>query len=626
MFRMKKIFLMILSMTLLFSLQYSFANSSSNNQQYIPKIKFIKTFESLVGDPFRIVKRTTDLSFVTVGVVSGSGTVSGGFIQNCNIIVAKWSAGGELKWKRIFGGNGDDIPYSFEMLRDGGIVVVGTTTSRDGDLKGLAKGDKDALIIRYDKNGKLIWKSVFGGKGIDEFKMVVESADGGCVVVGSSNSVDGDLKGLSKGESDALIVKYNRIGKIQWKKTFGGSNIDYFDFIVSMDNKSYVAVGSSLSADKDMKNLKKDTDRYRGDIIITKWDEKGDLLWKRVFGGTGDEIVHTVVKYKTSIVMSINISTSKGGDIKKLTGSGNYVRGDLLLQYNSKGQITDAKIFKKGAIIVLPLPNGSFIVGGNFEINRSDKGIYIYKVDSRFNTQWERCFGGSETDILEDIDLTEEGNVILAVSTTSQDGDFSPQTQIDFYKRYFNAGIVKLDKNGNLIWKKIFGGSNYDSFYSILYCTEKSIVVSGDTNSHDGDLDGIGIKQKNISDPIPMMVAIEEVKLSGVEWVKLFGGERNDVFTSAVSFNNSDFILVGYSSSYYGDIKELRKNVTGNNTIGLILRLNKDGQIIWKKSIYESEYCLINTLNYVIKTSDNNFIAIGSVEQYNNLPSYGLNN
>ncbi|WP_207178837.1 hypothetical protein [Anaerocellum diazotrophicum] len=624
---MKKIFLILFNIVLLLSLQYGFANSLSNNQKYtlkvIPKIKYIKTFENLAGDPFRIVKSTTDLGFVTVGVISGSGTISGGFIQNCNVIISKWNADGQLKWQRIFGGKGDDVPYFLETLRDGGIVVVGTTTSKDGDLKGLAKGDKDAFIIRYDKTGRLVWKSVFGGKGCDEFKMVVESVDGGFIVVGSSNSIDGDLKGLSKGESDALIVKYDRKGKIQWKKTFGGSNIDYFNFIISMDDKSYVAVGNVLSVDKDIRNLKKDTDKYRGDVLITKWDDKGNLLWKKVFGGTGDEMVNTVVRHKTGIIMSINVSICKGGDIKKFTGLDNYVRGDLLLKYDSKGQITNAKLFKKGVETILPLPNGSFIVGANYEIDRSEKGIYIYKTDLKFNIQWERCFGGSDTDILKDIALTEKGNIILSISTTSQDGDFAPQTQIDFDKKYFNAGIIKLDKNGNIIWKKVFGGSNYDSFYSILHCTEKNIIVSGDTNSYDGNFDN-RITQKHFSHPIPIIVSIEEEILRNIEWVKLFGGENNDVFTSGVSFNNSELIVVGYSSSFYEDLKELRRNIPGNTTIGLILRFNKNGQVIWKKSIFGDEYCLINQLNYVIKTSDNNFIAIGSVEQYNNRPSYGL--
>ncbi|WPX09499.1 hypothetical protein [Caldicellulosiruptor danielii] len=534
------------------------------------------------------------------------------------MIISKWNTDGQLQWQRIFGGKGDDIPYFLETLKDGGIVVVGTTTSKDGDLKGLAKGDKDAFIIRYDKTGKLMWKSIFGGKKIDEFKMVVESVDGGFIVVGSSNSTDGDLKGLSKGELDALIVKYDRKGKIQWKKTFGGSNVDYFDFVVSTDDKNYVAVGNALSVDKDMKNLKKDTDKYRGDVLITKWDNKGNLLWKRVFGGT----VNTVVKYKTGIVMSLSIAMSKGGDARRFTGMSNYVTGNLLLQYDSKGQITNEKFLEKGAETVLLLSDGSFVVGGSYEIDRSKKGIYVYKMDSRFNIQWERCFGGSDVDIFEDIALTEKGNIIVSLSTASQDGDFSQQTQIDIDKKYINAGIIKLDKDGNLIWKKVFGGRNYDSFYSILHCTEKNIIVSGATDSYDGNF-GDKIK-KNFLYSVPIMVSIEEEIPRNIEFIKSFGGAGEDVFTCAVPLNNSELIVVGYSNSFNGDLKDLRENIPGNTTIGLMLRLNKKGHIIWKKSIYGDEYCLRNKLNCVIKTFDSNFVAIGSVDQYNNRPSYGL--
>ncbi|WPX09498.1 hypothetical protein [Caldicellulosiruptor danielii] len=78
---MRKIFLIFLILIVLVSRQYTFANSLPNNQKYtlkvIPKIRYVKAFENLVGDPFRMVKSTTGLGFVTVGVVSGSGKIQG---------------------------------------------------------------------------------------------------------------------------------------------------------------------------------------------------------------------------------------------------------------------------------------------------------------------------------------------------------------------------------------------------------------------------------------------------------------------------------------------------------------------------------------------------------------------
>lgn len=111
-------------------------------------------------------------------------------------------------------------------------------------------GVYDAIIVKYDKNGKIEWKNSFGGSYGDSFQSVKATEDGGCIVVGSSKSEDGDMNGLSSNRKkyykDAIIVKYDKYGNVEWKKSFGGNENDSFYYVVVEEDGGYKAVGESF--------------------------------------------------------------------------------------------------------------------------------------------------------------------------------------------------------------------------------------------------------------------------------------------------------------------------------------------------------------------------------------------
>lgn len=116
----------------------------------------------------------------------------------------------------------------------------------------------------------------FGDGNYDDFADVI-SVDDGYVVVGYSNSTNGDLTGLNKGNTDAIIVKYDLNGNVVWKKNYGGSNYESFAGVTFV-NDGYVAVGISSSNDGDLVNLNEGDH----DAIIVKYDLNGNILWKKV--------------------------------------------------------------------------------------------------------------------------------------------------------------------------------------------------------------------------------------------------------------------------------------------------------------------------------------------------------
>ena len=138
-----------------------------------------------------------------------------------------------------FGGNGNDYFNAVTATLDGGFIAVGYSTTAlfgDGDWTGVTgKGGEDAIIVKYDASGNVQWRKNFGGSGNDWFYSVTATPDGGFVAVGNSYiapSGNGDWTGVIGKGNDAIIVKFDAYGDVVWKKNFGGSgNLDFDSLI-----------------------------------------------------------------------------------------------------------------------------------------------------------------------------------------------------------------------------------------------------------------------------------------------------------------------------------------------------------------------------------------------------------
>ena len=95
---------------------------------------------------------------------------------------------------------------------DGSIVFAGSQLDQGA-------AGYDALVVKLDKSGGLVWKKSFGGDGNDWAHDVVIYPGGGYAVAGWS-----DARGAKK--IDAVVRRLNEAGDLIWKSRFGGDEID----------------------------------------------------------------------------------------------------------------------------------------------------------------------------------------------------------------------------------------------------------------------------------------------------------------------------------------------------------------------------------------------------------------
>ncbi|MEP7233726.1 MAG: hypothetical protein ABI778_00390, partial [Ignavibacteriota bacterium] len=263
-------------------------------QSVAPHIEWTKSFGGFDIDvPSKIIA-TSDRGYIVAGT-SGSNDqdIVGhhGSIDVYDIWLTKLDSNGNLLWQKSLGGSDDDMANSLIQTSDRGYMVVGSSKSKDGDAAGNpALGGQDLWIVRLNDNGNIMWQYTYGGSNNDIANDVVQTHDGGYIIAGYSYSHDGDVADHhdTTNTSDVWILKLNKLGIIQWKKSFGGNGEDVANAIRQTADNGYVVVGNSNSRDGDVS-----VNHGGQDYWILKLDSTGKIQWDSSYGGSNDDIAHS---------------------------------------------------------------------------------------------------------------------------------------------------------------------------------------------------------------------------------------------------------------------------------------------------------------------------------------------
>ncbi len=225
--------------------------------------------------------------------------------------------------------------------------------------------------------------------------------------------------------------------------------------------------------------------------------------------------------------------------------------------------------------------------------------IWIVKIDSLGFLQWQKCLGGSNVELANAIQQTNDNGYIIAGSARSTNGDLtSNRGDRDYW-------IIKLNSFGNIEWQKCYGSTGGEEAFSVLQTNDNGFVVVGFTNGNDGDVTG----NHGTND-------IWVLKLNSfgiIEWQKCLGGQGSDaidIYThycldrnSVEIASNGDIVIASTSGSNDGD-------VSGNHGQGdiWVVRLNPQGNIVWQHSYGGS---IGEFANAIKKTSDGGFVVVG---------------
>ena len=119
--------------------------------------------------------------------------------------VVKLNKTGDLEWQRALGGSEEDYGQSVKQTSDDGYVIVGHTESTDGDVAS-NDGGADLWMVKLSVSGVLEWEKAIGGTMAEEGNSIQLTTDGGFITAGYSWSSNGDVS-ENNGKNDFWIVK-----------------------------------------------------------------------------------------------------------------------------------------------------------------------------------------------------------------------------------------------------------------------------------------------------------------------------------------------------------------------------------------------------------------------------------
>lgn len=396
----------------------------SHNLLAQPFLEWEKNYGGTALDGGLSGQQTVDGGYVVVGNSQSNDGDVGGNNGITDIWVLKLDVEGDLEWEENYGGTGDDIGFSIQQTTDNGYIVLGISTSIDGDVGG-NNGSTDVWVVKLDMDGNLEWEENYGGTDIEQPYSIQQTTDGGYIVLAISESSDGDVGG-NNGEFDIWCFKLNMAGDLEWEKNYGGSGFEAGGSIRQTTGGGYIVSCGTGSDDGDVGD-----NNGSFDVWILKLNTEGNLEWEKNYGGSGFDF---------------------SGDIRETEDGGYVVVG------NSKSNDGD--------------------VGGN---NGSDD-IWLVKLDVDGNLEWEKNYGGTLKEFSNLIQQTEDDGYIVVGYSNSNDVDVGGNNGDQ------DIWVLKLDVDGNLEWEKNYGGTSQDFGNFIQETIDGSYIVMGSTMSNDGDV------------------------------------------------------------------------------------------------------------------------------------------
>ncbi|MBU0508236.1 right-handed parallel beta-helix repeat-containing protein [bacterium] len=185
-----------------------------------------RTFGGSQADECYAVRQTTDGGYVLVGHTSSFGAGS------LDIWVVKTDSNGSGLWNRTYGGGGSEQCGSIRQTTDGGYILGGRTS--------IGAGNGDYWMVKISANGDSLWSRTFGGSNIDEGGNIQQTAEGGYIFGGYTQS-------FGMGGSDFWLVKTNENGDSLWSRVYGGTQDDACTFVQQTADGGYVWAGYTCS-------------------------------------------------------------------------------------------------------------------------------------------------------------------------------------------------------------------------------------------------------------------------------------------------------------------------------------------------------------------------------------------
>ena len=374
-----------------------------------------------------------------------------------------------------------------------------------------------------------------GGLGGDHWIALLGGANNDILDGAATDSLDnivvvGYTESDGAGERDLLISKYDPSGVLLWAKILGGS-FGEEGRGVTIDSSDNIIVGGYTASDG----------AGSTDFLLAKYNSSGTLLWDKTLGSSFSETANGVATDSLDNIVIVGSSAFSGGSSEF-----------LIAKYNSSGTLLWNKALGGSGNevaygVAIDSSDNIIVTGFTFSDGAGGSDLLVAKYNSSGTLLWDKTLGGGSTDQGRSVAVDSSGNIVIGGYTNSDGAGL-----YDFL-------LAKYNSSGTLLWDKTLGGSDNEFSYGVAIDSLDNIVVVGYTES-----DGAGN---------PDCLVAKYDSSGTLLWDKTLGGSGGD-FGAGVAIDSSDNIIVVGTTSSDGAgnidclVAKLPPDGTGDGTYG----------------------------------------------------------
>lgn len=354
-----------------------------------------------------------------------------------------------------------------------------------------------------------------------------------------------------------LNCMYAQPSLVSWEIKEGIKGEDYFTKTIQLSNGNLAAIGNLLSPD----GLKK-----YGFLSLIDFST-GKILKKISFGNQNEIFIHDIIELPEGNMLMVGYS------------SFNKTNYPWLIKLDASGN----KLMEK----VLPLPEGSILTSIHSDLENgfyltakiNNEDIFLIRLSKEIDIIWKKVVISGYNGELRKVSTGLNGSIYLGGNSKKGEG----QNPGDVW-------ISSLDKNGNELWRKSFGGKLWEELNDLITLPDGSILFCGETNSlGNGKQDFWLVKLNN----------------NGfLQWERTYGGREADIATSILPLFNGNIWLAGSSLSLIN-----KKGAT--KFAARIIEIDASGNLQW-----EADYGGDNNedINHLCQIHDGSVLFSGWTE------------
>jgi len=340
------------------------------------------------------------------------------------------------------------------------------------------------------------WCSIFDGDVFQYTLSLDKTSDSGYILAGWTVK-------LNPHRTYAWLIKTDSLGNMEWNLTFGEEK----------DAEGYGVIESSDGGFVFTGPWEKRHD-FR-EIFLVKTDNLGNIMWIQTYDTDNETWGNSIVEVNDGYV---------------IVGKNRY--NTWLIKTDKDGNKIWDRIYggneaDRGRSVIETKDSGFMITGHTYSYADEDgHDIWVIKTDEEGVEQWNKTYGGNGYDRGSDIIETNDGCYMIA-------GGMAPIGEF-----WNDVCLLKIDENGNELWRKLYGGVDVDSAHSVIQLSDGSYVVAAGTQSY-----GLSIA----GDSEAWVIKVDEN--GDMLWNKTFGGRERDNLLDIVEADDGGFILGGSTDS-----------------------------------------------------------------------------